>query len=160
MKRRIVALSSVIVAAFLAGAAAGRGASRSTPRAALEAIVADYDSSTTHHDAAVAVRHFRPDVVVLSPQSREAAVGIEANREAWARFFARPKAEHQMRTREIVMAESGDLAYSRADWTANVQLPDSTMAPGGGEVVTIWRRDPKGGADAWTAAVVLAHRTH
>ena len=161
MTYRAVAAILLLAVTFAAGSVTGRSAAGGSPRAALERTVAGYNTSTATKDPEALMRYFRPDVVVLSPQSREPAIGIDSNRAAWARFFALPKAEHAMTTTEIVMSAAGDLAYTRGGWTATFQLPDSTMAPGSGELITIWRRDPKAGttsAGEWRVAVVMAHR--
>ncbi len=131
-----------------------------SPRAALARTIVEYDASTTTHNADESVRLFRPDVVVLSPQSREAAIGVTVNRNAWTRFFSLPGAEHTIRTTETFMSATGDLAYTRGVWTARFSRPDGTPVPGRGELVTIWRRTaPTDGARAeWRAAVVMAHR--
>lgn len=162
MHFRPLAAGLCLTATFAAGCLTGRGASGAdSPRAMLERTAATYDHSTSTRDPNDVVRLFRPDVVVLSPQSREPAVGVDVNRAAWARFFALPKAEHSIATRELVVSESGDLAYTRGSWTANFERPDGSPTPGSGELVTIWRRDPSAGtsgAGEWRVAVVMAHR--
>ena len=150
----------VVTVIFLAGCRTGRAAGPDSPRASLARTVTEYDASTGTRDPDAIVRLFRPDVVVLSPQSREPAIGVAVNRAAWARFFALPGAAHTIRTTETVLSAAGDLAYTRGVWTANFARPDGTQVPGRGELVTIWRRDGPDGANpgAWRVAVVMAHR--
>ena len=150
----------VLTATFAAGCLTGRASGHESPRAALARTIAAYDASTRTGDPDAIVRLFRPDVVVLSPQSREPAIGLAVNRAAWARFFALPHAEHTIHTTETVLSASGDLAYTRGSWTANFARPDGTQMPGRGELVTIWRRDAADAASRgeWRAAVVMAHR--
>ncbi len=158
---RLVGAVLLLASAFLVGCLTGRATAGSSPRAALERTIIDYDASTATKDPDAIVRMFRPDVVVLSPQSREAAVGLAVNRTAWARFFALPTAEHTIHTTAIVMGAAGDLAFTRGVWTAAFSRPDGTRVPGRGELVTIWRRDATGAAadpTEWRAAVVMAHR--
>ena len=162
MTRRNIMFTLLLGAVFLAGCLAGRrtGGAES-PRAMLERVVAEYDASTSTHDPDNAVRLFRADVVVLSPQSRDPAVGVEDNRSAWARFYSLPKAMHAIKTRGLVVSAAGDLAYTSGTWTAGFERPDGTASSGNGEMVTIWRRDPvadRAAGGEWQVAVVMAHR--
>ena len=163
MTVRIRVAGVVGLALFVGGCLTGRALSGADARSALDRTLAEYNTSTETKNPERIVRFFRPDVVVLSPQSREPAIGLDVNRAAWARFFALPKAAHSITTREVVTSACGDIAYSRGAWTATFQRPDSTMVPGDGELITIWRRDPSvrtgEPASEWKAALVMAHRT-
>ena len=162
MTRRSITFTLLLGAAFLVGCLAGhRMTGAESPRAMLERVVAEYAASTSTHNPDDAVRLFRRDVVVLSPQSREPAVGVEANRAAWARFYSLPKAMHAIKTRDLVVSAAGDLAYTTGTWTASFERPDGTASSGDGELVTIWRRDPaadRAGGGEWRIGVVMAHR--
>ena len=155
-------LSALLLAAtFISGCVTGRPPGGESPRAALERAVANYNQSTDTRSPDRVVAQYRADVVVLSPQSREPVVGVEANRANWARFYALPKAEHRITTSEIVMSEGGDMAYTRGGWTATFERPDGSMNPGTGELITIWRRAPGAnltGAGEWRVAAVMAQR--
>ena len=163
VRRNIAGVALACGAVFVAGCLTGRATAPARPRAALERTVAAYDASTSTSDPDAAVREFRADVVVLSPQSATPAVGHEANRAAWVRFFALPKAQHAIRTEEIVMSACGDMAYTRGTWSASFARPDGTPVSGDGTLVTIWRRDRAAAArddSVWLVAVVMAHRVH
>jgi ketosteroid isomerase-like protein len=70
-------------------------------------------------DVDAIVRAYAPDAVAMYsfPQP---TVGREANREAWVAYFARPKATHPITTDTVVVAASGDLAYTFGRYRVNV----------------------------------------
>ena len=81
-------------------------------------------------------------------------MGREANREAWVAYFARPKATHPITTDTVVVAASGDLAYTFGRYRVTYEPLGAERVETGGRYVAVWRHDEAG----WRIAVLSAHR--
>ena len=137
-----------------ANAALGRGAAASR---AVRAAADAWTRAALARDAAEMTRYFAEDAFVMYPQPQP-TVGRAANGAAWARVFARPGADHPLTTDSVVVAASGDLAFTMGRWALNTPA-DSTRAAvaSGGRYVAIWRSV---GPDGAWQIVVLSANTH
>lgn len=116
-------------------ASARQGSSLGVLRAESEA----YNRAPRFKDADSIVRYFAPDIVVMSPQGRQPVYGVQANREAWQRFFAGSNPEHTMTTDSIVVDHGGTMAYTLGQWTVGVDTPTG-RASARGHYLAVWRR--------------------
>ena len=107
-------------------------------RAAIEAMTADYTAAVQAGDPA-AVSALHADDAILHPPNEPSAQGREAIDAYFARIHAEP-IELTYVTEDVVVSESGDLAYEVGTWD-------------GGKYLTIYRRTPDGWkivADSWS----------
>ncbi|MDQ4076677.1 MAG: DUF4440 domain-containing protein [Chloroflexota bacterium] len=121
--------------------------------ASLHEAAAAWTAAANARDAEAMAIFFAPEVIAMYPQPAP-TVGREANREAWARFFRRPNATHPLTTDTLVLAASGDLAYTLGRWAVNYEGPGGPVAAGG-RYLAVWR--PVDGA--WRI-VALSANTH
>lgn len=107
-------------------------------RAAIEAMSAAYTAAVQAGDPA-AVSTLHADDAILHPPNEPSAQGREAIDAYFARIHAEP-VDLTYVTEDVVVAESGDLAYEVGTWD-------------GGKYLTIYRRTPDGWkivADSWS----------
>jgi hypothetical protein len=86
---------------------AGGADARADVRAAADA----WTRGASTRDAGAMADYFAADAFAMYPRP-EPTVGREANRAAWAAVFAQPGATHPVTTDTVVVAASGDLAYT------------------------------------------------
>ena len=111
---------------------------RADDRAAIEALTADYTAAVQAGDAAAISALHAADAILLPP-NEPSLRGREAVDAYLAAFHAEPL-DQTFTTEDVVVAESGDLAYEVGTWD-------------GGKYLTVWRRTPDGwriAADAWS----------
>lgn len=107
-------------------------------RAAIEAMTADYTTAVQAGDPA-AVSALHADDAILHPPNEPSISGREAIDAYFARIHAEP-VDLTYATDDVVVSESGDLAYEVGTWE-------------GGKYLTVYRRTPDGWkivADAWS----------
>ena len=73
----------------------------------------------------------------------------------WTEFYARPNANHPLTTDTVVVAASGDVAYTVGRWRVTYDRAGTTPVNVGGKWVAVWRR----GTAGWRIEVPSAH-TH
>lgn len=105
--------------------------------AAVRAASNAWTAAAAAHDANRMAEYFADDAFVMYPRPA-ATIGKTANRDVWAEFFQRPKAEHPLTTDSVVVATSGDLAYTQGRWALSY---DGAQGPvtAGGRYIAIWR---------------------
>jgi steroid delta-isomerase-like uncharacterized protein len=72
------------------------------------------------------------------------ATGTEAVRTAFAPFFALPGSHCGWEPKEVVVARSGELAYSTGPYTNGYTDPQGRAAEDRGSYLTVWRKDARG----------------
>lgn len=149
--RSTLSLALVLTVA-LAGCAhvphGGSAASVSTLRKVSEA----WNHSPSTLDADTVTRYYASDIIVMSPQGRAPVVGVDANREAWARFFSGVNPIHTMTTDTVIVGRADDLGYVTGQWTVGIDTPNGRMEAAG-TYVAVWRKT----GDEWRLAVVSAY---
>ncbi len=128
-----------LVVAVAAGGCTHAGAAPAPVVLELRQASEAWNRASGSGDPAAIVSYFAPDVVVMSPQARGPARGVEANRAAWERFFRGTNATHTMTTDTVVVATGGDMGYVLGTWSAGVDMPQGRAA-GSGEYLAVWRR--------------------
>ena len=107
-------------------------------RAAIEALTAEYTAAVQAGDAAAVGALYADDAVIHPPNEP-----FQRGRAALDAYFATVHAEpvdQTFTTEDVVVAESGDLAYEVGTWE-------------GGKYLSVYRRTPDGWrivADAWS----------
>ena len=119
---------------------------------ALRQVSEAWNHSPSTLDADAVAQYFAPDVVVMSPQGRAPVVGVDANREAWARFFSGVNAIHTMTTDTVIVARGDDLGWVTGQWTVGIDTPNGRMQAAG-NYLAVWRKT----GDAWRLAAVSAY---
>ena len=119
---------------------------------ALRLVSEAWNHSPSTLDADSMARYFAPDVIVMSPQGRAPVVGIQANRETWARFFSGVNPIHTMTTDTVIVGRGDDLGYVTGQWTVGIDTPNGRMEAAG-NYVAVWRKT----GDDWRLAVVSAY---
>lgn len=107
-------------------------------RAAIEAMTAGYTAAVQAGDAA-AVSALHADDAILHPPNEPSVSGREAIDAYFVRIHAEPQ-DLTYATDDVVVSESGDLAYEVGTWD-------------GGKYLTVYRRTPEGWrivADSWS----------
>ena len=89
-------------------------------------------------DVDTMAKYFAADAFVMYPQPQP-TIGREANREAWAKFFARPNAVHPWTTDKVVMSASGDLAYTVGRAAGRYDGADGKEVTFGGRYIAVWQ---------------------
>ena len=109
------------------------GRSEAAVRAASDA----WTAAAAAHDANRMAEFFADDAFVMYPRPA-ATIGKAANRDVWVEFFQRPKATHPLTTDSVVVAASGDLAYTHGRWALSY---DGAQGPvsSGGRYIAVWR---------------------
>ena len=134
-----MALLVVPVALVLALPRAARSQPSVTTRAeaAVRAAADAWTSAAAAHDGNRMGEFFAEDAFVMYPRP-VATIGRAANRDAWVEFFKHPKANHPVTTDSVVVAASGDLAYTQGRWALSY---DGAQGPvrAGGRYIAIWR---------------------
>jgi ketosteroid isomerase-like protein len=107
-------------------------------RTAIEAMTADYTAAVQVGDPA-AVSALHADDAILHPPNEPSISGREAIDAYFTRIHAEP-VDLTYATDDVVVSESGDLAYEVGTWD-------------GGKYLTVYRRTPSGWkivADSWS----------
>ena len=122
--------------------------------AAVRAAADAWTAAAAAHDGNRLAEFFADDAFVMYPRPA-ATIGRTANRDAWVEFFQRPRATHPLTTDSVVVAASGDLAYTHGRWALSY---DGASGPvtAGGRYIAIWR--PVGGAWRIVALSANSHR--
>ena len=135
---------------------AGGGAAAPAPRAAAAAEVRAAAEGWRHafeaKDIGRIVGIFEDDALAMYPLPQP-TVGRAANVAAWTAYYARPNATHPLTTDTVVVAASGDLAYTVGRWRATYDRPGTTPGDDGGRYLAVWRR----GRTGWRIAALSAN---
>ena len=150
-------LLRVVLGAVLVGSCAGASrrepARRGDPGAELRAAAESWRRALDARDADGAIRWFADDIVAWYPRPQP-TLGLAANRETWRAVFVAPNNRHPITIDTVVVAASGDLAYTMGRYRSHYEQPGGASSDGGGRYVAVWRRDAAG----WRIAVLSAHR--
>lgn len=120
--------------------------------AELRTVSETFNRSPEGKAAADVVQFYDSTVVVMSPQGGGLVEGLDANRVAWERFFSGGNPVHTMTTDTVVVAASGDLGYTRGQWTVGVDIPMG-RAEASGDYLAVWQR--RGGS--WRIVALTAY---
>jgi uncharacterized protein (TIGR02246 family) len=124
---------------------------------------------TAEHDWAMAAKQrdldrsvsFMADDAVMFPPGSRAIVGRAAIREYMAAGFATPGFSVTWVPEEVVVAQSGDLAYTRSRSVYTLPGPDGQTQTVHAKGVAIWRKSAHGHwrcvVDIWNDAPPPAH---
>jgi uncharacterized protein (TIGR02246 family) len=118
---------------YMAGSASRLGDATT----AIRALDAEFERNANAGDAVKLVNGFYGEDAQLLPPGMPKITGREAITEYWKGFLAQGVADTQLSTTEIVVAESGDLAYSVGQF--RVQVGGTPME---GKFVVTFRRQP------------------
>lgn len=105
-------------------------------------------------DAAGIVSFYADNGLAMYPRPQP-TVGRAVNLAVWTESYARPNAAHPLTTDSVVVAASGDVAYTVGRWRVTYDRADTTPVNVGGQWIAVWRRSAVG----WRIAVLSAH-TH
>jgi len=97
---------------------------------------------------------FAEGAFVMYPRPA-ATIGRAANRDVWIEFFHRPKAAHPLTTDSVIVAASGDLAYTQGRWALSYDGAQGLVSAGG-RYIAVWR--PSDGEWRIVALSANAHR--
>ncbi|HEX5830901.1 MAG TPA: nuclear transport factor 2 family protein [Gemmatimonadaceae bacterium] len=120
-----------------------------------------FAAAAAAHDLEGSVASLTTDAIIFPPD-QPPVVGRAAIREYMRQSFATPNFSVHWTTDTVVVAASGDLAYSFA--RSRYTVPGRSGAPGAvdtayGKGVNVWRREADGrwraAADIWNGAPVL-----
>jgi uncharacterized protein (TIGR02246 family) len=137
-----IVLATGVAAVLLTGFATLPSASAADPAAdaaeALRQAAEAWAAAIAAKDPERIARAIADDAFVMYPQPAP-TIGREANREAWARFFARPNAEHPVTVDTVVVSAAGDLAYTRGRYAGRYEGADGPVSSGG-RYLAVWQR--------------------
>ena len=152
--------AAVLVLSCAAAAAcrsAGGGATSPPPKATaaateVRAAAEEWRRAFEAKDIGRIVGLFEDDALAMYPLPQP-TFGRAANVAAWTAYYARPNATHPLTTDTVIVAASGDLAYTVGRWRATYDRPGTTPGDDGGRYLAVWRRGPTG----WRIAALSAH---
>lgn len=145
---RFLDLRLIAVLALFAGCAS-TGSQRDV-RAQILALDADWSRAAAEgRDVDRVVSYWADDAIVLPPGG-PALVGKAAIREFVAKSFQTPGFSISWKTTDVVVARSGDLAYSTGINRVTFNGPDGKQVVLDGKAVAVWRMDKDG---AWKCVV-------
>jgi uncharacterized protein (TIGR02246 family) len=147
MQRALLFLACTL-ALTVASAVGMKAGSQGAEEAAIRAADAQWAQAASAKDLERTLSFYADDAVLPWPNA-PAATGKGAIRAIWAAEFKDPAYSLSWRAEEVVVASSGDLAYSRGSY-------DATYTPGEhavrerGKYLAIWKKQPGG---TWKVAV-------
>lgn len=138
-------LNLVVIAALLGWCARCASAgSDEDARARILRLDADWSRAAAEgRDVDRVVSYWAEDAVVLPPGSPP-VVGKSAIREFVAKSFQIPGFSISWRTTDVVVARSGELAYSTATNRVTFSGPEGKQVIVDGTAVAVWRREREG----------------
>ena len=138
-------LNLVIIAALLGCCAKCASAGRDEgARARLLRLDADWSRAAAEgRDVDRVVSYWAEDAIVLPPGSPP-VVGKAAIREFVAKSFQMPGFSISWKTTDVVVARSGELAYSTGVNRVTFRGPDGKQVIVDGKAVAVWRREREG----------------
>jgi len=95
------------------------------------------------------LEYYADDPVWLVPDV-PTMTGKDAIREFWGKDFAKPDYALAWEPTKIEVSQSGDLAYSLGNWSAENKDEKGNTVPVGGEYVFVWKKTTNG---TWKVAV-------
>jgi ketosteroid isomerase-like protein len=131
-----------------------QGTSSARAETAVRAASNAWTAAAAARDANRMAEFFAEDAFVMYPRPA-ATIGRAANRDVWTEVFQRPKAVHPLTTDSVIVAASGDLAYTQGRWALSY---DGAQGPvsSGGRYIAVWR--PIAGEWRIVALSANAHR--
>jgi ketosteroid isomerase-like protein len=148
---------SIAVLAILLGCSGCASvSSREDARAEILRLDADWSAAAAEgRDVDRVVSFWSEDAMVLPP-GRPPVVGRQAIRDYVAKSFAVPGFHISWKTTDVVVAGSGDVAYSTGTNRVAFTGPDGKPVVIDGKAVAVWRRDRNG---VWKCAVDIWNDT-
>jgi len=163
MLQRLIrtAASAAVLIAYTGGCAAGARGSGSPvpePRLAAEDVRAAsgaWAQAAVRRDADAMGEYFGDDVFAMYPQPQP-TIGRAANLAAWRVVFAQSGVRHPITSDSVVVAASGDLAYSAGRWHLSIPATGANAGTeAGGRYLVVWR--PVGPGGAWRIVTLSAN---
>jgi uncharacterized protein (TIGR02246 family) len=124
-------------------------------RARILRLDAEWSEAAQGRDVDRIVSYWADDATVLPPGDPP-VVGKAAIREFVAKSFENPSFRISWKTNDVVVSQSGDLAYATGTNRVSFTGPDGTPVTVDGKAVTVWRREKDGSwkcvVDIWNDA--------
>ena len=136
-----LAAAAAVAMTYAAGAAAAEDPGVAEAVRAADRALAKVACSDKHLEAFVA--SWEPSGSVMMANA-PVATGTEAVRAAFAPFFALPGSHCGWEPKEVVVARSGELAYSTGAYSNGYTDPQSRAVEDRGSYLTVWRKDARG----------------
>lgn len=146
-QRAILVLFSVALALSFA-AFAQKPAAPSAEEADVRAADEQWSQVASAKDLERTLSFYTEDAILPWPNA-PAVVGKAAIREVWAADFQDPAYAISWHAEEVVVAHSGELAYSRGSYDATYTLAGQVVREHG-KYLAVWKKQPGG---AWKVAV-------
>lgn len=103
-------------------------------------LTAQFAAAATQGDT-LALGEMYAEEAVLMPPGGETTRGREAIRGAWSSFLSEMSPTMELRTEEVRVADSGELAYEIGGYTLAGQGPDGASTQDIGKYVAVWHND-------------------
>lgn len=135
---------TAIIAIFLACSGCASGGNPGDARAEILRLDADWSRAAAEgRDIDRVISFWSDDAVVLPPGSPP-VIGGRAIREFVVKSFQTPGFSISWATTDVVVARSGDMAYSSGTNRVTVTGPDGKQLVINGKAAAVWRRDKDG----------------
>jgi uncharacterized protein (TIGR02246 family) len=138
---------------LLAGCSRAPADTRESDAKALRDNEARWTQEYAARDVDKVVAHYSDDAVLMSP-GMPASHGKEGSRKVLAQMVADPALSLQFQPSQVIVAKSGDLAYTQGSYTMAMTDPNSKQViHDHGSYVTTYSKQPDG---SWKAVADIA----
>jgi uncharacterized protein (TIGR02246 family) len=146
--RRALFISLICLLAGTAAAAGGKGSPLDADEQAIRAADATLLAAAAAKNVERIASFYAEDCAVLWPDSPP-RMGRQGARDAWSEAFKEPSISVTWHTEQVVVARSGDLAYSRGYYDETYDENGRAMHAHG-KFLLVWKKQSNG---AWRVAV-------
>jgi ketosteroid isomerase-like protein len=135
---------AIFVAALALSSCSAKPPSADDANNELRSLDAKLGQAVDAKDAG-AVATFYSDDAILMPTAESAVRGKAAITEEWKHILAIPAFENESKLEGVVVAQSGDLAYTHGSYRSRLMGEDGKLVMEPGKWLTVWKKQPVGG---------------